>query len=82
MTEDQCIGEHEDEDVRNERSKVFRMTTQEQPGQIQPVVLVKVSFRWFLSYDQRLAVYFSFSESTKGVLPGFAMWKLLLLCGR
>ncbi|EAT44278.1 AAEL004331-PA [Aedes aegypti] len=55
MTEDQCIGEHEDEDVRNERSKVFRMTTQEQPGQIQPVVLVKVSFRWFLSYDQRLA---------------------------
>lgn len=43
MTEEQCIGEYEDEDVRNERSKIFRLTTQEQPGQAQPVVLVKVS---------------------------------------
>ncbi|XP_039447339.1 cholesterol transporter ABCA5-like [Culex pipiens pallens] len=41
MTEEQCIGEYEDEDVRNERSKIFRLTTQEQPGQVQPVVLVK-----------------------------------------
>ncbi|XP_029731356.2 cholesterol transporter ABCA5-like [Aedes albopictus] len=50
MAEDQCIGEHEDEDVRNERSKVFRLTTQEQTGQVEPVVLVK-SLRKEFSQD-------------------------------
>ncbi|XP_055621731.1 cholesterol transporter ABCA5-like [Toxorhynchites rutilus septentrionalis] len=42
LTEEQCIGgEYEDEDVRNERAKIFRLTTQEMNSQIQPVVLVK-----------------------------------------
>ncbi|XP_058834897.1 cholesterol transporter ABCA5-like [Topomyia yanbarensis] len=41
VTEEQCIGEYEDEDVRNERAKIFRLTSQEQASQTQPVVLVK-----------------------------------------
>ncbi|XP_055600772.1 cholesterol transporter ABCA5-like isoform X2 [Uranotaenia lowii] len=45
MTEEQCFGEYEDEDVRTERSKVFRLSLsnpQDQNTQIpQPVVLVK-----------------------------------------
>ncbi|XP_058458945.1 cholesterol transporter ABCA5-like [Malaya genurostris] len=41
VTEEQCIGEYEDEDVRNERSRIFRLSNQEQISQTQPVVLVK-----------------------------------------
>ncbi|XP_053669271.1 cholesterol transporter ABCA5-like [Anopheles marshallii] len=49
MTEEQCTGEYEDEDVRNERSRVFRLTSNTQQTQqdditgpqAQPVVLVK-----------------------------------------
>ncbi|XP_058130067.1 cholesterol transporter ABCA5-like [Anopheles ziemanni] len=46
MTEEQCTGEYEDEDVRNERSRVFRLTGNSQQQhddgpQVQPVVLVK-----------------------------------------
>ncbi|XP_053687568.1 cholesterol transporter ABCA5-like [Sabethes cyaneus] len=41
VTEEQCIGEYEDEDVRNERAKIFRLSCQEQNDQPQPVVLVK-----------------------------------------
>uniref|UniRef100_A0A182UJ49 ABC transporter domain-containing protein n=1 Tax=Anopheles melas TaxID=34690 RepID=A0A182UJ49_9DIPT len=47
MTEEQCTGEYEDEDVRNERSRMFRLTSNPQQSQqeegplAQPVVLVK-----------------------------------------
>ncbi|XP_055532678.1 cholesterol transporter ABCA5-like [Wyeomyia smithii] len=41
VSEEQCIGEYEDEDVRNERAKIFRLSNQDQSDQLQPVVLVK-----------------------------------------
>ncbi|KXJ73909.1 hypothetical protein RP20_CCG014205 [Aedes albopictus] len=65
MAEDQCIGEHEDEDVRNERSKVFRLTTQEQTGQVEPVVLVKVCIRCSPTQGQRITVSSNFQSLRK-----------------
>lgn len=58
MTEEQCTGEYEDEDVRNERSRVFRLTSNPQQSQqeegplAQPVVLVKVS-KWRFFHFRR-----------------------------